>query len=165
MCRATEMSARRQPSFPPYYRPRREVLFDNRIEAHSFQPELVPDPFSDLVIHPENPRRGPSGRRQAPNFNAGHWRMSHNENEMVRPSILSRVKEANDSPSFRIDSGEIRSLLPIARPTGERQIVKLREAAMLLCDDMLNVKRASEGRFGNPAILAESSAATADLAS
>ena len=55
---------------------------------------------------------------------------------------------------LRIDTGQIGTLLQVASPTGEGEIVKLAGSVMLLGDDVFGVKLATECRLRSPTIFA-----------
>jgi hypothetical protein len=59
------------------------------------------------------------------------------------------MKEASKFASIRVDARQVRTLLQIALPTGERKIVKLRWAAMLFGKNMLNMETAPKSRLRN----------------
>ena len=73
------------------------------------------------------------------------------------------MKERSDLSGLRIDTGQIRTFLQVAVPTGEREIVKLRRATVLPGDNVFDVERTAEGRLRDTTILATIAGATPHL--
>ena len=61
------------------------------------------------------------------------------DSEVVRPSILSGMKEPRNLPGLKVDSGQVRALVEVAAVAGKRQVVWIVGAAVLLRDDVLHV--------------------------
>jgi hypothetical protein len=61
------------------------------------------------------------------------------DGEVVGPLIAPRVKKPDDLSGLRVDSGQVRAFMKIAAVAGERQIVSIFEAAVLLRDDVLDM--------------------------
>ncbi len=61
--------------------------------------------------------------------------------EVIFPTIFSRVEESHRQICIRIETEQICTLVQIAAWTGESEIVLRAWAAMLPCDDMLDMKR------------------------
>ncbi len=61
--------------------------------------------------------------------------------KMLAPAIGARMKESREETGVRIEAREIGPLLAIADMTGQREVVRLVAAPVLLRYDVLNVKR------------------------
>ena len=106
---------------------------------------MLPQRHSIRSIHPQHlerdsPHCGPSDNRATCGF------------EMVTPTIGPRMKKPHQFSGFAIPAGYIRPFVSIAGRTGERQISLLRLAAMLLGDDVIDLKRKRQNELGKAAV-------------
>ena len=60
--------------------------------------------------------------------------------EMILPSVLARIKKPYDPTRRWVDSGEVRTLMPIAKRTGKREVFHGIILAMLSRNDVLYMK-------------------------
>ena len=82
---------------------------------------------------------------------------------MVQPDFLPRLKKRGDAPCLGVNSGEVRAFLKITTMAGESQIGKLVGAAMLLGDDMFDMKGEWTEVVAELAVLASIGRSMADL--
>src|SRR5438046_2715735 len=89
---------------------------------------------------------------------------SCNQTKVNIPPLLSRTEEANDDGlRLRVDGGKIRSLVAIAMPTRECQVLGFVSTAVLPGNEMLDVKAEERICFlGNATVLAAVTGAIAD---
>ena len=64
---------------------------------------------------------------------------------MFLPSVNSRIEKHRDRVAFRIDAREVRTLVQIAIDTGQREILQLISAAMLLWSHVFYVQNREWG--------------------
>jgi len=78
---------------------------------------------------------------------------------MVIPFMAARMKQTNNFAGFRIPSRDVRSLVQIARITGQGKVASDRLAPVLFGDDMIDVKCKFVGPIRNAAIFATTACA------
>src|SRR5262245_50940737 len=61
------------------------------------------------------------------------------ELEMIGPAIGSRVKETNEVARFPVDGADVTSLRSVAQSARECQVFRIRQAAVFLADDVVNL--------------------------
>jgi hypothetical protein len=59
---------------------------------------------------------------------------------MPRPGLTPGIEPARDFSGFGIDAGQIRSLVLVVVVAGQRQVVRIVAATVLLGNDMLDVQ-------------------------
>src|SRR2546422_141678 len=73
---------------------------------------------------------------QTNNRNFERWRDDQSRSEVAGPDFISRMKQRDDLPGFRVDARQIWTLPEIAGPTGKCQIGKYSCSSMLPGDDV-----------------------------
>jgi len=82
--------------------------------------------------------------------------------EVLRPSILARVKNGANAVGLRINPGDIRPLVSIAFRTAERKVLTHRPAAMLFGNHVVDLKRPTMQHLWKQTILANVSGTSTD---
>lgn len=101
-----------------------------------------------FIVHRQQANRRPPLSSTPNDFNADPV-------EVVSPSIKSGIEQQHNRVGFRVDRGEIRSLVSVAVRTSQGQIVRVVAAAVLLGPNVLDVKgEKRRGRLGQLAVLA-----------
>jgi hypothetical protein len=87
--------------------------------------------------------------------------------EVFVPLILSGMEQSHDvvGRAFGVYAGDIRLFLIVAPVTTPSQILKDGESAVLLCDDVVPVKRECVEFFGHLAVFAALPGSLSDLLS
>lgn len=62
------------------------------------------------------------------------------QTKMVAPGVQARVIKSHQQARFRDQRGDVAALVPVAGETCIRQVIFLRPSAVLLADDMVNLK-------------------------
>jgi len=83
--------------------------------------------------------------------------------KMVRPRVTARMKKPGDFTCIRVEPGNVWAFEPIAVRAREREIFFYCLSAMLLSEDMVDLKRQRESELGNQAVLATIAPASPDL--
>ena len=65
--------------------------------------------------------------------------------EVLLPTVYPRVEQLHVLIRFRVDAGQVRSLVSVAVRASQREILETVRAAVLLCSDVLDMER-KEGR-------------------
>jgi hypothetical protein len=74
--------------------------------------------------------------------------------EVFPPDVPARIEQRHDFAVVRIDARHIRTFVTVAVTTGEREIVQRGGAAMLLGNDVIEMKRQFGKRFRKVTIFA-----------
>jgi hypothetical protein len=74
--------------------------------------------------------------------------------EMLGPAILARVKQSHELAGARIQAGDVRAFVAVAVVAGEREVRGDRLAAVLLGDDVIDLKRSFGVCVGQEAVFA-----------
>jgi hypothetical protein len=82
--------------------------------------------------------------------------------EMLIPLLPSWMKQRNNLTGVRVDPRQIRPFVAVAVTARESQVLQYRGAAVLLSDDVIEVKRQFSERFREATILAAVTGPDAD---
>src|SRR5262249_27640002 len=82
--------------------------------------------------------------------------------EMPRPLMPSGVEEPRSLVSLGINTPEVRALVVITGKARESQVARDRLAAMLLCDDVIDLEGRGRELLGKPAVFAAAAASSPD---
>ena len=82
---------------------------------------------------------------------------------MTCPSIAARIKQRRDGPGEGIYAGKVRPFVPVAVHTGEPQVFRVGEPAMLAWNDVIDVESGWIQVEGHPAVLTSVSSTSPDL--
>ncbi len=84
-------------------------------------------------IHLQQMHRSAAGRCEADDLS------THGE-EVLMPHLCARIEKAHKLSRFGVKRGEIRSLIKVATVASESQVQRIITAAMLLCNDVLDLQ-------------------------
>jgi hypothetical protein len=84
---------------------------------------------------------------------------------MFRPNLAAGIKQADNLPGLRIDSGQVAALVAIAECAAKGEILGVGRAAVLLGDDVVDLVRGEAQRLGHSAVFAAARGTLMDLPS
>jgi len=121
-----------------------------------FVDELAPEADTTVRVHPEYGDGRPADGRDTEQQRAIPA-------EMARPRVTSRMEKSHDPARLGIDTGQVRSLVVIAREAGQREVSRDRLAAVLLGDDVVDFEIELIALLRHLAILAQAPGAVPDV--
>jgi hypothetical protein len=85
-----------------------------------------------------------------------------NPAEVARPLVAPWMKEPSDLASCRVHTGNVWTLMIVAREAGKREIACNRSASMFPCDNVIDLMRQRDAALRKFAVLAARCSAVPD---